>query len=247
MARESPKKSFWQAGSSLDRLLGLFSLAATAMSLDSRLYWIGVAIFAIVIIITFNLHSQDARRFHKKYRSARAEKPKLPHELLFALGLIAFCTAVPVALFFASDPPSSDYYVTDWGQTPGQLEQFTRGDVGSYKGTAQSHIVVNGNLVRKAIGTSYRLVGVAYHHFRSGDPQDEPNVSRSGPYDIIDGSVYIVVPWNEVFLTERVSGMTGTTYELIALPIDKAAQKFSTIRQAVAFGAKRLAGRVGPP
>jgi hypothetical protein len=151
----------------------------------------------------------------------------------------------------ADDIATSTNYITDWGagSSPGvpTVEKFTPGNVSSYKGEAKSHLVVNGDLVRKTIGGQYRLVGVIYHHANTGDMQDEPDISKSGPYDVIAGPIHILIPWNDTFLRERVSGYVGTAYELLAIPIDKVNQKFTTVRQAVALGGKRLDGRRGPP
>ena len=52
---------------------------------------------------------------------------------------------------------------------------------------------------------------------------------KSGPYDIVEGDIEILIYWNETFLRERVSGYQPTIYELLALPMDKAGKDFTTV------------------
>jgi hypothetical protein len=179
------------------------------------------------------------------YQRAADKRPVTTDALISPIFVTIYFLA-PILIYFAATP-SSDYYISQWGTIPGLVEQFQIGDPGSYRGPKASHIIADGKLIKEALGTNYRLVGVCLHHSHSVDILDEPNISKSGPYDIVEGYIEILIYWNETFLRERVSGYQPTIYQLLALPIDKAGKDFTTMRQAVGLGGRVLAGRTGPP
>jgi len=82
---------------------------------------------------------------------------------------------------------------------------------------------------------------------RSGDPLDEPDISKSGLYDVKDELITIIIPWNDTFLTELVmKGIRGTNYSLLLVPADFDTN-FRTIRDALNKGGRSIQNRSGPP
>ena len=49
-------------------------------------------------------------------------------------------------------------------------------------------------------------MGVAFHHKPTGDVLDDPNLSKSGLYDIEPREIRILIPWNETFIADLVNG-----------------------------------------
>jgi hypothetical protein len=83
---------------------------------------------------------------------------------------------VPILIYLDPAAPSSEYFVTQWGSVG--PETFRIGEVESYQGARASELLVDGALVKKAIGSNYLLVGVSFHHMYSGDVQDEPHLQK---------------------------------------------------------------------
>lgn len=121
------------------------------------------------------------------------------------------------------------------------------GDVDFIVGAASSELVVDGILLSKRYSTGFKLIGVCFHHTISGDVQDDTDISKSGTYDLESRDIRILIPWNDRFKREFVNQLVTTAYELLAVPPGITPDKFSTIRQAVALGAKRVKGVSGPP
>lgn len=67
---------------------------------------------------------------------------------------------------------------------------------------------------------------------------DDIEPLKSSPRDIIDGMVTILIPATETFRDEMRNGHTGTGYYILILPKGVEANRFSTLRQAKALGAK---------
>jgi hypothetical protein len=203
-----------------------------------------------ICVLYFSEWRFGLRKFKKPEAYVKAaDKRQTSKDALIAPILALIYFASPILIYLDTTPPPESEIVTDWGPTPGVPKTFRRGQMDSFVGSPTSHMIVDGALVQKLLGKNdYKLIGVCFHHSHSVDIQDEPNISKSGPYDIENFPIQITIPWNEVFLREMImDGMTGTGYELLALPNDQASSKFSTIREAVALGAKRLTRRRGPP
>jgi hypothetical protein len=141
--------------------------------------------------------------------------------------------------------PPTHLYITQWGPVHGGDVQIERADPPRVKhGVAASEITVDGTLLFRH-HDDYNLIGVCFHHARSGDVQDEPNVSKSGVYDIENWPMKILIPWNSQFLLDTLNGARITGYELLAVPKGVRPEQFKTIREAVALGAKRVQAASG--
>ena len=142
--------------------------------------------------------------------------------------------------------PDDHLYIQQWGLNDGGAKIQPGNPPKVIEGAAANEIVVDGSrLIQHR--DHYKLVGVCFHHLKPGDVQDEPAISKSGAYDIEDRQIKIVIPWSNQFFGEVASGITPTGYELLAVPNGISPDQFSTIRQAVAFGAKRIQRTTGGP
>jgi hypothetical protein len=121
-------------------------------------------------------------------------------------------------------------------------------------GPKQSTLTVNGSLLSSLASKNYKLIGVVYHYMISGDVHDQPNISKSGLYDIVNHPITITIPWNEQFTSEMLQAqkLSDTLYAvsqqhfaLLAVPKGVTPNDFTTLRQAIAFGAQVLQWTAG--
>jgi hypothetical protein len=154
----------------------------------------------------------------------------------------------------ADEPPIPQTIILDWGYSGSA--RWQPGDPQSIQGPKESMLRVNGSLLRSLAKKDYKLIGVGFHHVISGDVLDQPNISKSGLYDIRDGQINITIPWNDDFISELVHAKpVGESlylrriphYMLLAVPKGVTPQSFSSLRQAIDLGAKRLQSVAGPP
>jgi hypothetical protein len=212
------------------------------MDLMDHESWLFVfaAIGALGVIATF--FRVDAIVIHGWW-SASSRTPYTGREkVMAALAIISFllCGA---GFYFRE--PAKPLIITSFG--PSGPATFNPGDKTSLKGASSSQLTVNGSALGGYDPKTYKLIGVCFHHKRTGDVIDEPNISKSGLYEIEPREIHIMIPWNDQFITELVNGVTETNYELLVVPAIVSPDSFSTIRQVVAMGAARVARTSGPP
>jgi hypothetical protein len=155
-------------------------------------------------------------------------------------------------LTLPNEPPTPRTIITDWGSMA--VVKWEHG-VAKFSGPKQSALTVNGSLLRSLARKNYKLIGVCFHYLAPVDVLDQPNISKSGLYDITDHLITITIPWNEQFISELVHATPVNEtqylipipqYSILAVPKGVTPESFTTLRQAIAFGAKRLQSVAGP-
>jgi hypothetical protein len=171
----------------------------------------------------------------------RRRSPATGREKFMAL-MTAVSFAVAAYGVFVTRPQEN--YIMQWGATGPY--GFVRGDPASLRGARASHLLVDGGKLGAYAG-KYRLMAIAFHHKITGDVLDDPNLSKSGLYDVEPEQIWILIPWSGGFIADLVDGWHPTRYELLAVPIGVQPEQFETLRQVVALGAVRLDRKGGPP
>src|SRR5262249_16891051 len=119
-------------------------------------------------------------------------------------------------LALPNEPPTPQTIITDWGSMTGVKWEH---GVAKFLGPKQSTLTVNGSLFRSLARKNYKLIGVCFHNVAPVDVLDQPNISKSGLYDITDHLITITIPWNEQFTSELVHATPiNATQYLIPIP-----------------------------
>ena len=109
-------------------------------------------------------------------------------------------------------------------------------------------INANGHLLLQRFGADYRIAGVAFHYFGTGDIKDSTGLQKSGLFDLEDRQINMYIFPDQKFTQEVVQAHLGaTTYFLLVIPKSVRLDQFSTVRQAESLGAIALDGNGGPP
>jgi hypothetical protein len=117
--------------------------------------------------------------------------------------LLSLPLSVGIYYFTLPDePPIPQSIILDWGYSGGA--RWQPGNPQSIQGPKESMLTVNGSVLRSLARKNYKLIGVGFHYTISGDVLDQPDVSKSGLYDIRDGHITITIPWNDRFISELV-------------------------------------------
>ena len=169
---------------------------------------------------------------------------------LWLYSVLLIISGVFAGVFIASpyiNSLTSHDVILSWGTTHQGFLDIKIGIPESVQGVKSSTLIVNGSALRFSERKDYKLIGVCFHYWISGDLLDQPNVSKSGLYDIRDGHITITIQWNDQFVRELVKPMLGTTYVLLEVPKGVTPDDFTTVRKAVDLGARILQSRVGTP
>lgn len=213
------------------------------MSRDSWLF-LFAAITAFGVIATF--FRVDAMVIYQWWRRGAEQRNTTPYstreKVMAVLAALSFISSA--AGFYFSERVAPQI-VLQWG--PAGRSMFVLGDPQSYQGPRASLFLVDGSKLGDWANKNYKLIGICFHHLRSGDVLDEQNISKSGLYDIEPREMQIEISWNAKFVDELTYGVSPTGYELLAVPLGVTPDSFDTIRQAVALGAVRLDRKGGPP
>jgi hypothetical protein len=178
------------------------------------------------------------------FGTMRYKKKTNGNDYLFAPIFVVIYIIAPIVISFST--PKSQDYITDYGSHPPGFTYMLH-DQKSFVGARVGYIKADGSLLKDNIGSGYKLFGISFHHANHVDPKDEPDVSRSGPYDVVDQEIDIEIPWSERFFSELIPGMHGTTYALVAVPNGNASRDFNTVRDVINLGGQLLEMRGGPP
>ncbi len=110
-----------------------------------------------------------------------------------------------------------------------------------------SYIIADGPALSYLNSDKFKLLGVAFHIAPNVDKYDTSNLSKSGLFDIRPENIVMRIYWNATFVNEAMEGARGTDYTLLAVPLGVTPDKFDTLHQATALGAKIIEERGGPP
>jgi hypothetical protein len=112
-------------------------------------------------------------------------------------------------------------------------------------GTPRSEATINGSLLLD-FADDYRIVVGISKNDGTQDSLDR-HLATSAPYAIREGPIPTSIYWDQDFIAKLLKGWTGTGYTLFACPNAINPSQFSTIRQALSMGCKKLKGVSGPP
>jgi hypothetical protein len=165
-----------------------------------------------------------------------------PIRAIFVHGLIWIGTIV--AAYAVWPVQNFDKAIISWGpHGPGVVRP---GNPPIVIGSAESELIVDGSLLTDYMET-HKLMAVCFHHIGTGDVADIEGLSKSGLYDIREGRIQIIVPWNAKFIKEVSEHWIQTGYDLLLVPNGIQPKQFETLHQATALGIRRIKRVSGPP
>ncbi len=137
------------------------------------------------------------------------------------------------------------------GGAPIKSDKLTQGAIlgyGNYPnlGPGYVHIRADEDALSK-YREQYKMVGVAFHYWGTGDLNDAPLQSKSEPYDIETGTKIIIIKGSPEYVEEVNKGYARTNYVLLVVPKGVNVSQFSTLRQAYGLNVLSVGGATGPP
>lgn len=139
-----------------------------------------------------------------------------------------------------------NYYDHHRNENRGQLRisQFAWGPTGTPDGFTRASVTLH-ILTPDRLRTD-RLAAVCYHDTGLIDHSDI-ELSKSGLYDIAEGSQSMLIKYSDTFLAELQRGQRGTVYTILLVPRGITMERFTTLRQAEALGVRLVFAGGGPP
>ncbi|MGA2893520.1 MAG: hypothetical protein ABSE22_11650, partial [Xanthobacteraceae bacterium] len=195
--RSPPPKSLEHA--KMGPVIGLSGLVGIGIPLmDHRYILLGFLIcWASTVSILVLYFDEWKAIFNRLFHGLKFPKT-MGNTYIIATIFAAVYFAAPIVIYRSA--PQYENYVTNYG-TVGPYT-YTIGQLGSMRGVTQSKIEADGQRVISTFGADYRLMGILYHHSHSMDSIDEPNISKSGLYDTKSELITILIPWNNIFISE---------------------------------------------
>jgi hypothetical protein len=195
-------------------------------------FWIGVL---AVLVASCGAYFQRKQYQLMLPGPGKRGAPKIPPKpwwqsplliVSFALALLAW---VPFAITEWNRAPEPILGVAGWG-----AQDISNG------------LPINVSMIKD--DPSVRLMGIAYHYDGAMDIYDLNRLQKSALYDVRVGSITVIIKPDSVFLDEVASHKhVRTNYALILVPASLIHPEFSTLRQALAMGAKPVWAGIGPP
>jgi len=227
--------------SSIEAYVGI--ALAIVLTVFPMIWWLRIPLFILLcfVCVDFSRRSPVTLKYLPTYARTGL--------CILVFGLIVWAGVSNISKAWRQEhfPPEPVEYFKFWGPLDRNAKVIVSPpNTPILQGRAESALIVD-TIKLKGYSAEYRLWAACFHWTGMKDPLDTENISHSQFFDITGGDVGIAIPWNSEYISEILTGRTGTAYWLLLLPKKVTNADFKTIRKALDAGGIKLEDHGGPP